>query len=195
MSNPWEIVSTQEYEAHMKFIGQYDLLNQIFKEQVSAYSYNSIAILGIGSGNGLEHVKPGTIVFGYDINVDFLNSCRSHFLESGVQLNLKKIDLLDDKASFYTSDYVICNLVLEFIGLKCLTRIIKQTCPEFVSIVLQETFDAAKTISASPYTDIFNKVSSIRTELRPEEVANKFGLIGYKLINCKSYPIDSSNFF
>ena len=62
MDNPWTNIKAIEYEGHMKFIHQYELLNLIFKEQISELCFDTVGILGIGCGNGLEHIKSDTIV-------------------------------------------------------------------------------------------------------------------------------------
>ena len=45
MNNPWERITAEEYEKHMKLINQHDLLNRIFKEQINENNVSEICIL------------------------------------------------------------------------------------------------------------------------------------------------------
>ena len=65
----------------MKFIKQYDLLNRIFKEQIAEHQGETIGILGIGCGNGLEYIEPKTLIYGYDINNEHCIDCARRKLE------------------------------------------------------------------------------------------------------------------
>ena len=53
MSNPWEEIKLDDYENHMSLESVYQLqvLNEMMKEQLSAYDIESIMILGIAGGN------------------------------------------------------------------------------------------------------------------------------------------------
>ena len=195
MNNLWTDIKVAEYEGHMKFIKQYELLNCIFKEQLSAHQYKTIGILGIGCGNGLEYIKPNTIVYGYDINSNFLNECRSRYENSNYKLILNKIDLTDKKAEITSCDILISNLVVEYIGKYNFIRIINNSKPRYVSVVLQMTFDKEKAISYSPYIKVLQNISSIRTEIFPQDLTSTFDLVGYQLVYSKTYNIDQFKSF
>lgn len=59
MSNPWEEIKLDDYENHMSMDGvfQRQAMNEMMKEQFSAYSVQSVMILGIAGGNGLEYIN------------------------------------------------------------------------------------------------------------------------------------------
>lgn len=59
MSNPWEEIKLDDYENHMSMDGVFQLqaMNEMMKEQFSAYSVQSVMILGIAGGNGLEYIN------------------------------------------------------------------------------------------------------------------------------------------
>lgn len=189
MDNPWKNIKAIEYEGHMKFIQQHDLLNLIFKEQTSELCFDTIGILGIGCGNGLEHIKSDTIVYGYDINRGFLNECQKVYGDLNIKLILKETDLTSKDANLCPCDVLISNLVVEYIGKYNFTHIIKKCKPRYVSVVLQMTFDKDKAISESPYKKILNNISAIRTEIFPQDLTSTLELIGYKLINSKTYEL------
>ena len=58
MKNPWIDIDLDSYENHMSLenVFQLQTLNQMMKEQFSLYDAESIMILGIAGGNGLEHI-------------------------------------------------------------------------------------------------------------------------------------------
>lgn len=58
MKHPWQTVPLSDYENHMQLsqVQQLPLLNQIMKEQLTAYPIQSVVILGVAGGNGLEHL-------------------------------------------------------------------------------------------------------------------------------------------
>lgn len=190
MNNPWVDIKVAEYEGHMKFIKQYDLLNRIFKEQIAKHQGETIGILGIGCGNGLEYIEPKTLIYGYDINNDFLSECRNRHYSLGKNLILKRIDLADKNIDIHPCDLLISNLVLEYIGLYNFIRIVRKSKPRYISIVTQMTLDCEKVISDSPYSDSLKFVSSIREDIYPQELTNILDAIGFQLVNRQIYEID-----
>lgn len=190
MNNPWVDVKVAEYEGHMKFIKQYDLLNRIFKEQIAEHQGETIGILGIGCGNGLEYIEPKTLIYGYDINNDFLNECRNRHYSLGKNLILNRIDLADKNIYIHSCDLLISNLVLEYIGLYSFIRIVRKSNPRYISIVTQMTLDCEKVISDSPYSDSLKLISSIREDIYPQELTNILDAIGFQLVNRQLYEID-----
>lgn len=61
MSNPWEKINLSDYENHMKLqsVMQLQALNEMMKEQFSAYQVRTVMVLGAAGGNGLEHIPAG----------------------------------------------------------------------------------------------------------------------------------------
>ena len=59
MNNPWEEISLEDYENHMKLdsVRQLQAMNKIMKEQVEAYPVKIAMVFGVAGGNGLEHVR------------------------------------------------------------------------------------------------------------------------------------------
>ena len=76
MNNIWNSIPLEDYEQHMlhKTVGQLQLLNDLTKKYLGTIKPNSVLILGIAGGNGLEHIN-NTItkeVIGIDINEKYL---------------------------------------------------------------------------------------------------------------------------
>lgn len=192
--NPWERIKAVEYEGHMKFIKQYDLLNHIVKEQIEDNCPSIIDIVGIGCGNGLQHIKTGMVVYGYDINQDFLNVCKEYGQKNNLNLVLKRIDLTAPKATINQCDLIICNLVIEFLGLVSFIRLLKKSKPKIISVVLQMTIEDTKAISESPYTDKFRELVYYRTEVDPNQLISMLYNAGYMLKCSKSYDLDQTKY-
>lgn len=58
MKNPWEGIELSDYENHMKLdsVMQLQSLNMMMKRQFNQYQIETVAVLGIAGGNGLEHI-------------------------------------------------------------------------------------------------------------------------------------------
>ena len=193
--NPWKFVTPEDYEGHMHFLGQDVLLNSIFKEQVSDSSYNTIGIIGIGCGNGLEYIHPDAVVYGYDINEFFLETTRSRYSTSFKQLILKEVDLNYEEPRINSCDLLICNLVLELISLSCFINLIKNALPTKVSIVLQLADESENAISKSPFSSHFENLSSIWSSILPEDLISALYDIDYLNTFVQKYYINQGRSF
>ncbi|MBO4473333.1 MAG: hypothetical protein J5750_00315 [Clostridiales bacterium] len=60
MSNPWEEINLDDYENHMSLesVNQIQNLNAMMKKQFEDHAVDTVMILGIAGGNGLEHIRP-----------------------------------------------------------------------------------------------------------------------------------------
>jgi len=69
MNNPWEEIRLSDYENHMALdsVQQLQALNQMMQGQLNQYDIQSVMILGIAGGNGLEHVDTGKITKVYAV--------------------------------------------------------------------------------------------------------------------------------
>ena len=63
MSNPWQKINLSDYENHMSLESVYQLqvLNQMMQAQFTDYDIETIMILGVAGGNGLEHIDKNKI--------------------------------------------------------------------------------------------------------------------------------------
>lgn len=119
LTNPWPEISSADYELHMSHasVMQLQTLSAMVQEQYQNYLPKKLAYLGIGPGNGLEHMHPKITetIYGLDINQEFLSVCEQRFASKFKDLILVPIDL---NVGYYTEDRVnliIANLVLEFV--------------------------------------------------------------------------------
>lgn len=173
------------YESHMKLDTVYQLqcMNEIMREQIQTYNIESLAILGVAGGNGLEHVnlKKHHKVYGIDINDDYLNSCKSRYYDMQDKLMLLSRDLLDLSIDLPKAELVIANLFLEYIGLDIFTFQLKKMSPEYVSAVIQVN-DGEGFVSESPYHNAFDCLESVYHEINSKALTDAMNEIGFTLI-------------
>ncbi len=143
LANPWPDITAEDYERHMSHpaVRQEQALNAIFRSQYETYLPDKLLCIGIGTGNGLEHVGKETtrIVYGIDINEGFLETCESRYADRVDSLRTLCLDIHREFFTEDTVDLVIANLVLEFIDTE---RFIDQLKPvarngTIVSVVFQ----------------------------------------------------------
>ena len=84
MSDPWLSIPLADYEGHMGAdnVQQLSALSDLFKRALDVCFPDSLAILGIAGGNGLEHANPATIkrIVGFDINAGYLDEVGRRFV-------------------------------------------------------------------------------------------------------------------
>jgi hypothetical protein len=84
MSDPWLSIPRADYESHMGAdnVQQLGALSELFKRTLDVCLPDSVAILGIAGGNGLEHANPASIarIVGLDINPGYLEDVRRRFV-------------------------------------------------------------------------------------------------------------------
>ncbi|WP_234117722.1 class I SAM-dependent methyltransferase [Clostridium hydrogenum] len=184
MSNPWEKVSIQDYENHMKLPSVYQLqkLSEIMKSQIYKYRISTIAILGIAGGNGLEHIDKSRIktVYGIDINKDYLDTCKEKYRNLTDCLVLKKLDLSNISNDLPVADIVIANLFIEYIGIDMFIKQISKNLPQYVSCVIQKN-DNNNFVSDSPYIKVFDEVSLLHEDIEKDSLVKAMSKIGYSL--------------
>lgn len=91
MSSPWLSIPLQDYEGHMSSanVQQLAALAELFKTALDYWRPESVAVLGVAGGNGLEQIDPATTkrIVGVDINQQYLNEVQKRFdTLSGLEL-------------------------------------------------------------------------------------------------------------
>lgn len=185
MSNPWEKVSLEDYENHMKLasVQQLQTLNEIMKSQIYKYNISTIAILGIAGGNGLDLIDNSRIkmVYGIDINKIYLDACRKKYENLKDCLVLKRLDLSNLSNDLPKVDLIIANLFIEYIGIDTFIKQLSKTFPQFVSCVIQKNSNN-DFVSDSPYLKVFDEVSLLHKDVEKASLVKAMSTIGYRLI-------------
>lgn len=184
MKNPWESISLDDYENHMKLdsVMQLQAMNRMMKGQFYKNPFKTVMIFGIAGGNGLEHVDTDKIdtVYGIDINQDYLNECRKRYPELEGHLKCICADLTEDNTYLPEAELVVANLLIEYIGYECFLNAVKKVRPDYVSCIIQINTDDSF-VSDSPYLHAFDDLDRVHHQMDEETLEDKMKSINYIL--------------
>ena len=186
MNNPWEEIKLDDYEKHMSLdsVRQLQAMNSIMKEQLTAYPVDTVMILGVAGGNGLEHISKEKFrkVYGVDINEEYLKAVSERYAELSGVLECLNIDLLSEAEKLPPAQLVTANLLIEYIGYEAFRKVIMQTFPEYVSCVIQINTDKKNWVSDSPYLHAFDRLDEVHHQMEETALASAMEEIGYSRI-------------
>ena len=186
MSNPWLSIPLAEYEGHMKSaeVQQLNVLSELFAEALSCCSPESVAVLGIAGGNGLEHID-GNItrrIVGLDVNPLYLDEVRRRYAGK-CDLELHCLDLAVQHVDLEPVRLVHAALVLEHAGVGlCLENALSLVAPAgYLSAVLQLPSASDPTVGASPFSSI-QRLESPFSLIDPAWFRERLGERGFSLM-------------
>ena len=192
MDNPWKSISLSDYENHMKLdtVKQLQMLNEIMSSQFNSYDVNSVMVLGVAGGNGLEHIDINkySIVYGIDVNSEYLRTVKERYDSLSEILQCVCLDLTKEIEKLPNTDFVIANLLIEYIGYECFQRVIKQVKPNYISCSIQINQNDSF-VSESPYIHSFDGLSKVHHQIDTISLENKMIEIGYHKISMLEYPL------
>lgn len=120
MSNPWLSISLEDYEGHMGSEGvrQLSVLAELFKCALDCCLPESVAVLGVAGGNGLEQIDCTATkrIVGVDINQRYLDEVQRRFgMLAGLELHRRDLARRD----FCLSPVALVHaaLIFEHVGL------------------------------------------------------------------------------
>lgn len=184
MTNPWEEISLSDYENHMKLnsVMQLQTMNQMMKRQFNAYPVNSVMILGIAGGNGLEHIDKHKFkkIYGIDINEEYLRTVKERYPDISDILKCIYLNLLEETNKLPKAELLIANLLIEYIGYECFKKTVKQVQPKYVSCIVQINTDN-NWVSDSPYIHAFDGLDKVHHQIEENSLSETMKSIGYKL--------------
>jgi len=156
MANPWLNIPLADYEGHMESpaVRQLHVLSELFAEALAYCRPESIAVLGIAGGNGLEHVD-WTItkrVIGLDVNPSYLEEVGSRYAAS-CELELACVDLAEQRIELEPVQMVHAALVFEHAGAGlCLENALSLVAAGGnLSVVLQLPAEGGQNVGISPF--------------------------------------------
>jgi hypothetical protein len=154
LHHPWLSVPLRDYEAHMNSasVAQLAPLAEMFGEALRTFRPDSVAILGVAGGNGLDRIDPAVTrrIHGIDINPEYLNTARRrHAALPGLDFHC--LDLAEQQVTLPPVDLVHAALIFEHAGLEsCLDNAIDLIAPGgALSVVLQLPSTAAPAVGNS----------------------------------------------
>lgn len=195
MSNPWEAVPLETYEAHMKSteVGQLPVLSEIMKRQLARCAAGTVCVLGIAGGNGLEHIDLSRTrrVYGIDVSATYLSACRQRFAVLGDRLSLMQMDLKEEASRLPQADTVIADLLVEYIGIEAFAQLIAAGLPAAVCCAVQKS-GGASFISESACAEALRSIGNIHQDIEPEALAAAMERIGYRQAFREDVPLPGS---
>lgn len=161
MSNPWLNVPLSDYEGHMNSpeVQQLVALSDLFAETLARCTPDSVAILGVAGGNGLERIdsKVTRRVVGIDVNPRYLGTVRQRYSRMpGLELHC--VDLSNEVALPEPVQLVFAALLFEHTGIgRCLDNALSLVAPGgILSVVLQLPSSIAQGVAPSAYPSMQN---------------------------------------
>ena len=200
MDNPWEKIDLKIYETHMASNNVYQLqtLKNITESQIKDYIHTNVLILGIAGGNGLEHIDISNTekIVGIDVNSQYLNICRKRYPHLTEILELVCCDLNKSDVVLPYSDIMICNLIIEYIGMNKFIELIRNNKENIniISTILQKNNDN-EFVSNSSLSPSFKILESILHDIDEDILRIELSKIGFKCINQLSYPLPNGKEF
>ena len=186
MNNPWEEIKLDDYEKHMSLdsVKQLQTMNKMMKEQLEDYTVTTAMILGIAGGNGLEHVSKDKyqIVYGVDINKEYLEAASGRYTDLSGVLQCLQVDLTKEASKLPHSQLLIANLLIEYIGYKAFVAAVYRVDPDYVSCVIQINTDEKNWVSDSPYIHVFDRLDEVHNQMEEDELVSVMEGAGYQKI-------------
>jgi hypothetical protein len=199
MENPWLDISLKDYEEHMASADVFQLqcLNRIVKEQLR-YRKPFVAVLGAAGGNGLEHILPAGVetVYALDINEKYLMACRERYAFLKQRLQTIRCDLSVADMALPFSNILICNLIVEYLGLDAFAELLKRNMHnlEIVSVVLQK--DRGRSfVSESSSAVRLKALDALHSVIDETELGAKLAKAGFVKLLRKTYPLPNGKEF
>jgi hypothetical protein len=159
ISNPWLAIALEDYEGHMGSdnVRQLEALSDLFRRALDLCNPESVAVLGVAGGNGLERVDSAVTkrIVGLDINACYLADVRQRY-PALPGLELCCLDLADTHLNLTPVALVHAALVFEHTGLgRCLENTLSLVAPGGrLSVVLQLPSEAERDVTPTRYASM-----------------------------------------
>ncbi|MBR5091445.1 MAG: methyltransferase type 11 [Ruminiclostridium sp.] len=193
MNNPWEEISLDDYENHMSLdsVKQLQSLNSIMKKQLDAYEADTVMILGVAGGNGLEHINADKYhtVYGVDINEGYLKAVSERYNDLSGVLKCLCLDLAREYNKLPQAQLIIADLLIEYIGYPMFQKVVSHTAPDHVSCVIQINTDAENWVSDSPYLHAFDRLDEVHHQIDERSLTRTMEKIGYSSALQETVPL------
>jgi SAM-dependent methyltransferase len=199
MPSPWLNIPLADYEGHMRSAGvqQSDALSDLFANALTWCRPESVAILGIAGGNGLERID-GDItrrIVGLDVNPTYLEAVRRRF-PAARSLELHCVDLAEETAEQEPVQLVHAALVFEHAGVgRCLENALSLVAPGgALSIVLQLPSPSEANVGVSRFPSI-QSLGSHFVLVDPSWIVEELERYEFRLIKQSKKPLNAGKEF
>jgi hypothetical protein len=185
MSDPWLNIPLSDYERHMRDpnVAQLDALAALFEQSLTVCRPDSLAILGIAGGNGLDRVDLELTqrIVGVDIHPGYLESVRQRYPE--LPLKLVCMDLQRESLKEPAVQLVHAALIFEHAGTEqCLHNAASLVRGDgFLSVVLQLPSSAQTAVSQTSVSSMQELSGHFRFVDKGNLIAS-MGILGFSLV-------------
>ena len=157
MSNAWLTIPLADYEGHMAELQQLEALSDLFAEALARCRPQSVAVLGVAGGNGLDRIDDRVTnrIVGIDVNPVFLDEVRRRYARK-CKLDLLCIDLAEQRIDFEAVALVHAALVFEHAGVdRCIENALSLVkAGGALSVVLQLPSSTEESVGVSKFASI-----------------------------------------
>jgi hypothetical protein len=192
--HPWRGIELDVYERHMEDprVGQLQRLRDVTGEQLAAYPFRTVGILGIAGGNGLDLIDPQSTeaVYGYDINPEYLRACEARYRAPlGDRLRLIETSI-DRSVRIERVDLLIANLIIEYVGTEEFAAFAAaNTCSIGVLSCVIQRNDKAGFVSSTDYSTSFDALASVSSDIDVDTLTSVMADAGFVALNRREYPL------
>jgi len=195
MINPWLKIPHKDYEDHMLYVGQAQILNALVKACLSKYSPKSFALLGCATGNGLEHVSSFTRnAYAIDINPNYLAIVQEKFAE---KINIKTIrnDVQNEKLPLENIHLFFIGLVLEYVDpIKALSNVLETLSEDGTLVTVIQKCNPSCFVSRTPYKTL-EQLNAISNEVDEALVITYLKNKNLELVKRKEIQVSTNKIF
>jgi len=196
VANPWLSIPLPDYEGHMSAAGveQLAALSELFGQVLREVRPESVVVLGVAGGNGLERIDPSITsrTAGVDIHPDYLEASRRRF----PSLECHLCDLAREPLEVAPFALVHAALILEHAGTgQCLENAVRLVRPGgALSVVLQLPGSATEGVAATPFASI-QRLRDHFQYVEPETLLRLLGSRGFDLARQWQTPLPGGKAF
>ena len=199
MTNPLNNIKLSDYEDHMSLdsVGQLQALNKLMKVQFESCPVRSAIVLGVAGGNGLEHIDNAKYrdVYGVDINEDYLKEAAVRHKDKEPVLKCIKLDLINEADKLPQAEFVIANLLVEYIGYDSFRNAVMKIAPEYVSVVIQINTDTKAWVSDSPYLHAFDGLDEVHHQMEEKALTACLSKTGFSIAGSERVDLPNGKAF
>lgn len=196
MENPWLKIPYTDYENHMLQVGQAQVLNALTRHYLERYEPSCFILLGCSTGNGLEHVGPGTErVYAVDINPEYLDVVWEKFGDRIENLHILQKDIGRDEMEVEDADLVFAGLILEYVDpLTALRIMIRMLSETGILVLVFQVNKRSAFVSKTKYSSL-ECLSDFAKPVNEEEIKGFIESNGMKLIERKEVELNPGKSF
>lgn len=197
MLNPWLDISSDDYENHMKAVGQLQILQNEFKLSIEQHNPKTLIVLGAATGNGFQFInnKITQKVHAIDINPDFLKILKYRYEEAirGLTTHICNID--ESPPEISDSDLIFAALVFEYTDIsRSVENVSKMIVRNGNLVAILQKNSGSDFVSKSSYKSLA-KLSGFSEEVDIDNFIKMAGKSRLKLVSHSTIDVSLGKYF